>query len=202
MNEQLIAAAEQGDTATVLRLLSNGADINGQDARGRTPVMAATHGNHVATANVLIQAGADVNLRDNMLDNPFLYAGAEGLLDILKLTIAAGADPKLTNRYGGTALIPAAQRGHVEVVREILTHTNVDINHINKLGWTALLEAIVLTDGGVKYQQIVQLLVDHGADVTIPDKEGVTPLQHAQRKNFTAIADILTKVGGKSGGSP
>ena len=99
---------------------------------------------------------------------PFYMRAQRGLLDILKLTIAAGADPKLTNRYGGTALIPAAQRGHVEVVREILMHTKVDINHINKLGWTALLEAIVLTDGGVKHQQIVQLLVDHGADVIDP----------------------------------
>ena len=202
VNEQLISAAEQGDTAMVLKQLSNGADINERDSRGRTPVMAATHGNHVATVKALIQAGADINLRDNMMDNPFLYAGAEGLLDILKLTIAAGADPKLTNRFGGTALIPAAQRGHVEVVREILMHTKVDINHINKVGWTALLEAIVRTDGGLKHQQIVQLLVDYGADVTIPDKEGVTPLQHAQKKNFTAIADILSKAGARSTVSP
>lgn len=202
INEQLIRAAEQGDTPTVLKLLSNGADINGQDARGRTPVMAATHGNRVATVKALIQAGADINLRDNMRDNPFLYSGAEGLLDILKLTIAAGADPELTNRYGGTALIPAAQRGHVENVREILLHTKVDINHINKLGWTALLEAIVHTDGGVKHQQVVQLLVDYGADVTIPDKEGVTPLQHAQKKNFAEIVDILTKASPRNTVSP
>ena len=202
INEQLISAAEQGDTPTVIKLLSIGADINGRDARGRTPVMAATHGNRVTTVKALIQAGADINLRDNMLDNPFLYSGAEGLLDILKLTIAAGADPKLTNRYGGTALIPAAQRGHVEVVREILTHTKVDINHINKLGWTALLEAIVLTDGGIKHQVIVQLLVDHGADVSIPDKEGVTPLQHAQKKNYADIVDILTKAGARNTVSP
>ena len=198
INEKLISAAERGDTPTVLKLLSNGADINGRDVRGRTPVMAATHGNRIATVKALIQAGADINLRDNRMDNPFLYAGAEGLLDILKLTIAAGADPKLTNRFGGTALIPAAQRGHVEVVREILIHTQVDINHINRPGWTALLEAIVLTEGGVQHQQIVQLLVDHGADITIPDKEGVTPLQHAQKKNFIAIADILTKAGARS----
>lgn len=202
INEQLISAAEQGDTPTVMKLLSNGADINGRDARGRTPVMAATHGNRVTTVKALIQAGADINLRDNMLDNPFLYSGAEGLLDILKLTIAAGADPKLTNRYGGTALIPAAQRGHVEVVREILMHTKVDINHINNVGWTALLEAIVHTDGGIKHQQIVQLLVDHGADVSIPDKEGVAPLQHAQKKNFAEIVDILTKASTRNTVSP
>jgi ankyrin repeat protein len=193
--EQLITAPERGDTSTALRLLAAGAPINGRDTQGRTPVMAATHGNHIETVKALIDAGADINLQDTLLDNPFLYAGAEGLLAILKLTIAAGADTKLTNRFGGTALIPASERGHVEVVREILTHTDVDVNHINRLGWTALLEAIVLSNGGVNHQQIVELLLEHRADMTIPDKERVTPLQHARRRNFTAIAAILTRAG-------
>jgi ankyrin repeat protein len=196
MNAQLIAAAERGDPATVRRLLQEGAAIDARDQRGRTPVMAATHGNHVDTVEALIQAGADINIRDDRMDNPFLYAGAEGLLDILKLTIAAGADTKLTNRYGGTALIPAAERGHVAVVEQLLTHTDVDVNHVNNLGWTALLEAIVLSDGGPRHQQIVQLLVDHGADVNIPDKQGVTPLQHARKRGFEAIERILVRAGG------
>src|SRR5262245_13564441 len=197
MNNELIAAAERGDTAGVQQLLQAGANINARDERGRTPVMAATHGNRVDTVAALIQAVADINIRDNRLDNPFLYAGAEGLLDILKLTIAAGADTKLTNRFGGTALIPAAERGHVAVVEELLTHTDVDINHINNLGWTALLEAIVLSDGGPRHQQIVQLLVDHGADVNIADKNGVTPLQHARSRGFDAIELILAQAGAR-----
>src|SRR5262245_55637613 len=197
MSRQLIAAAERGDTDAVRQLLQQGADVNARDERGRTPAMAATHGNRVDTVAALIQAGADINIRDNQLDNPFLYAGAEGLLDILKLTIAAGADTKLTNRYGGTALIPAAERGHVAVVEELLTHTDVDVNHINNLGWTALLEAIVLSDGGTRHQQIVRLLIDHGADVIIPDKHGVTPLQHARNRGFQAIEGILTQAGAR-----
>ena len=195
MNNHLIAAAERGDTATVRRLLQEGANVNTRDERGRTPVMAATHANRVDTVDALIQAGADINIRDNQLDNPFLYAGAEGLLEILKLTIAAGADTKLTNRYGGTALIPAAERGHVAVVEELLTHTDVNVNHVNNLGWTALLEAIVLTDGGQRHQQVVRLLVDHGADVNIPDNHGVTPLQHARNRGFQAIERILVQAG-------
>ena len=197
MNRELIAAAERGDTDAVRQLLQQGADVNARDERGRTPAMAATHGNRVDTVAALIQAGADINIRDNQLDNPVLYAGAEGLLDILKLTIAAGANTKLTNRYGGTALIPAAERGHVAVVEELLTHTDVDVNHINNLGWTALLEAIVLSDGGSRHQQIVQLLIDHRADVNIPDKNGVTPLQHARNRGFRAIEGILTQAGAR-----
>lgn len=194
---QLIAAAQQGDTSTILTLIGQGTDLNGKDAKGRTAVMAATHGNHPETVKALLDAGADVNIRDDRNDNPFLYAGAEGLLEILKLAIEAGADTKLTNRYGGTALIPASERGHVEIVKELLTHSDVNVNHINNLGWTALMEAIVLSDGGTRHQQIVQLLVDHGADVQIPDKDGITPLQHARKSGFTVIEQILVKAGAR-----
>jgi hypothetical protein len=201
LTEQLIRAAEAGDTAAVQRLLKEGADINGRDAQGRTPVMAATHGNRVETVRALIQAGADINIRDNRLDNPFLYAGAEGLLEILRLTIDAKADTKLTNRFGGTALIPAAERGHVEVANELLTRTDVDVNHVNNLGWTALLEAIVLSNGGERHQRIVQLLVDHGANINIPDKDGVTPLKHAQTRGFKEIERILLKAVASAAGA-
>jgi ankyrin repeat protein len=197
MDEQLTSAAERGDTAAVLAMISGGADINAQDARGRTLVMAATHGNHPDTVQALIQAGADINLRDNRRDNVLLYAGAEGLLDILRLAIAAGADTRITNRFGGTALIPAAERGHVDVVRELLTHSDVDVNHVNNLGWTALLEAIVLSDGGPRHQQIVQLLIAHGTNVNLPDKDGVTALQHARQRGFAVIERLLLQAGAR-----
>jgi len=197
MNTALIRAAEQGDTPTVLRLLATGADINHRDANGRTPVMAATHGKQAATVQTLIEAGADINIQDNRQDNPFLYAGAEGLLEILKLTIAAGADTKLTNRFGGTALIPAAERGPVEVVAELLNHTDVDIDHVNNLGWTALLEAVILGDGGPARTEVVRLLVEAGADVDLADGQGVTPLAHARQRGYTAMITLLEGAGAK-----
>lgn len=197
MTRALISAAESGDTPTVLQLLQAGADINGTDERGRTPIMAATHGNQVEIVQALIQAGANIHLQDHRKDNPFLYAGAEGLLEILKLIIAAGADTKLTNRFGGTALIPAAERGHVEVVQELLDHTDVDVNHVNNLGWTALLEAIILSEGGPRHVEIVRLLLAAGADPNLADGDGVTPLAHAQQRGFTQIAELLRAAGGK-----
>src|SRR6185295_16474970 len=84
MSDSLIGAAERGDATAVQRLLAEGADINTQDARGRTPVLAATHARQVDAVRALIQAGADVNIRDARKDNVLLYAGAEGLLDILR----------------------------------------------------------------------------------------------------------------------
>jgi ankyrin repeat protein len=129
-------------------------------------------------------------------DSPFLLAGAQGRLEILRLTLAAGADLKSSNRYGGTALIPAAHHGHVATVRELLT-TRIDVDHVNRLGWTALLEAIILGDGGAAHTEIVRLLVAHGANLQLADAQGVTPLAHARSRNQRAIVEILRRAGAK-----
>ncbi|WP_331436762.1 ankyrin repeat domain-containing protein [Gordoniibacillus kamchatkensis] len=65
------------------------------------------------------------------------------------------------------------------------------------MGWTALMEAIVLGHGGKEHQAIVRLLIDHGADVNIKDKDGVSPLTHANARGFVAIADMLVKAGAR-----
>lgn len=115
----------------------------------------------------------------------------------LHITSSAGADPSVTNRYGGTALIPASEHGYVDVIKELLTSTDIDINHVNDLGWTALLEAVILGNGDKKQQQTVQLLINHGADVNIPDNKNVTPLQHARKRGFKEIEQILLKARAK-----
>ncbi|MFS0764295.1 ankyrin repeat domain-containing protein [Peribacillus phoenicis] len=197
MNEQLIQAVERKETERIRSLIEQGADINAQDSEGRTATMIATYNNDVETAKILIEAGADVNIQDDMKNSPFLYAGAEGYIEILKVAIEAGADPTITNRYGGTALIPASEHGYVEVIKELLTKTDIEVNHVNDLGWTALLEAIILNDGDGKQQQTVQLLIDYGADVNIPDNSSMTPLQHAREKGFKEIEQILLTAGAK-----
>lgn len=195
MNEQLFQAVERGEADTVRNLIRDGVNLNAQDSEGRTGIMIATHNNDVETAKILLEAGADVNIQNDMKDNPFLYAGAEGYLAILKLTIDAGADPTITNRYGGTALIPAAEHGYIDVVEVLLTQTKIDVNHVNNLGWTALLEAIILNNGNKSQQEAVQLLIEHGADVNIADHDNVTPLQHAREKGFKEIEAILLTAG-------
>ncbi|HBU83472.1 MAG TPA: ankyrin repeat domain-containing protein [Paenibacillus sp.] len=187
------AAAEAGHTDAVLRFIAQGAGLNDRDTRGRTALMAAVHGNKPETARLLVEAGADVNIQDQRLDNMLLYASAEGLREMVELAIKAGADTRLTNRFGGTALIPAADRGHVDIVEILLTSTDVDVNHINNLGWTALLEAVILGDGGTRHQQIVALLLQYGADPLIADRDGVTALAHARRNHYIEMERMLTQ---------
>jgi ankyrin repeat protein len=196
IDQALIAAAEQNDVAGVQRLLAEGADVQARDGRGRTALLAATERNHVESARLLIDAGADVNAQDRKSDSPLLLAGASGHLEILKLILRARPDFKVYNRFGGTALIPAAERGHVDIVRELL-HTDIDVNHVNRLGWTALLEAIVLSDGGPRHQEVVRLLIAGGADVNLPDRDGISPLAHANLKGFRKIAALLQDAGAR-----
>jgi hypothetical protein len=108
------------------------------------------------------------------------------------MTLLRGADLASVNRYGGTALIPAAHHGHIETVRELLD-TEIDIDHVNNLGWTALLEAIILGDGGPTYIEIVRLLIEAGADTNIADDDDVSPLAHATSENYVEIADMLRR---------
>lgn len=185
----LLDAVRAGDVGQVRDVVAT-ADLEARDREGRTALLLATRADEVEIAKILIAAGADVNARDDIKDTPFLYAGAEGRDEILKLILATG-NAKIgdTNRYGGTALIPAADRGHPSTVR-ILIDAGLDVDHVNNLGWTALLEAVILGDGGPAHQ-VVGILVDAGAR-QIPDRDGVTPLEHARQRGFDAMVERMT----------
>lgn len=201
MTSKLIEAVQSASETAVADEIGRDAKpsaLEARDAAKRTPLMIATRANRVEIARLLIEAGADVNAKDNIRDTPFLYAGAEGRDEILTLILATGkAKLDDTNRYGGNALIPAAHHGHPSTVK-ILLEAGVEVNHVNALGWTALLEAVLLGDGGPVYQQIVGLLVDAGADPSIADKDGVTPLEHARRLRYDEMVQRMERgpVGG------
>ena len=107
-----------------------------------------------------------------------------------EVLLPARPDLTIRNRFGGVSLIPASERGHVAYVRRVV-RTNIDVNHVNDLGWTALLEAVILGDGSPRYQQVVGTLLSAGADPKLPDRDGVTALEHAQRRGHAAIAQLL-----------
>jgi hypothetical protein len=197
--QRLIEAAARGDTGGVRQLLDAGAPVNARDARGRNAVLAATQGGHVAAARLLIERGADVNAQDDIDDSAFLLAGARGHTDIIRVALPR-ADPKVVNRYGGTALIPACHYGHVETVRVLLAWrgpNRIDIDHVNRLGWTALLEAVILGDGGPAHTEIVRLLLQDGANPNRADNAGVTPLRHARQRGRERVATLIAAAGGR-----
>lgn len=118
--------------------------------------------------------------------------GANGFHEILSLTLAAGADTTSVNRFGGTTLLPSSEKGYLRTVQKCL-EAGVAVNHMNNLGWSALLEAVILGNGGRLYSDIIQLLVDAGADVQLPDRDGKSSLQHAEAMGQEKVIRILNK---------
>ena len=147
----------------------------------------------------LLEHGANVdfyNPDDKIIDQTaFLSAGANGFNDILEILIPYEPDVSIRNGYGGNALIPATEKGHVDTVRFLLEKTKVDVNFVNHYGWTALLEVTIYGSDNETYQEIVHLLLEHGAEPRLADKDGVTPLEHARRRNLTMIIPLLLDEG-------
>jgi hypothetical protein len=194
----LIAVAEAGDLDRVERVLERGASVRGRDGDGRTALTAAAFGNHVDVARVLIAAGADVNAKDDTVQSPYLIATSEVGDDprLLELTLDNGAEVDDKDSYNGTGLIRAAERGFPRIVRRLL-EAGIDRDHINRLDWTALHEAIVLGEGGRPHVATVRALIDGGVDVNIPDGDGVRPLALAEERGYDEIAELLRDAGAR-----
>ncbi len=182
---------KNNDLQSVKNLLANGADVNSTDNSKRSLLLIATNNSNIEIAKLLLKHDADVNQQADNQDSPFLYAGASGQTELVQLFLDHGARFDVFNRYNGSSLIPACERGHVETVRLLANTKNYPVDHVNRLGWTGLMEAIVLGNGSKKYQQIVQILKDAGAKMDIPDSDGVTPLQHAQQRGYKEIVAII-----------
>lgn len=191
LDHDLLIAARTGDTDGVRTAIEGGARVDARDEELRTPLLLAALGDHVEAARLLVAAGADPDAQDRREDSPWLVTGVTGSVAMLHVLLPAGPDLTLRNRFGGVSLIPAAERGHVAYVREVLRLTDIDVDHVNRLGWTALLEAVILGDGGRAHQEIVELLLGAGASPQLPDGDGVTALAHAERRGFTELAALL-----------
>ncbi|HLM07689.1 MAG TPA: ankyrin repeat domain-containing protein [Blastococcus sp.] len=186
----LLAAAAAGDADGAAVALRAGADLETRDGHQRTALLLAAADDRLDVARLLVALGADPDALDDRHDTPWLVTGVTGSVPMLEALLPAGPDLTIRNRFGGVSVIPAAERGHVDYVRRVVT-TGIDVNHVNDPGWTALLEAVVHGDGSAPYQEIVRILLAAGADPAIRDATGRTALQHAEVRGQTAVAEIL-----------
>ena len=188
--QRLLAAAADGDADSVAMALRGRADLEARDDHERTALLLASTYDRVAVARLLVMMGADPDALDDRHDTPWLVTGVTGSVAMLETLLPADPDLTIRNRFGGISVIPASERGHVDYVRRVV-QTDTDVNHVNDLGWTALLEAVILGDGSAPYQEIVRILLDAGADPDIADGDGVTALEHAAGTGQNAVAAIL-----------
>ena len=193
----LHAAAWTGDIARIDKLLAGRADPNLRDGHGRTPLHVATFARQRGAISALVRGGADLGLlEDDRYDCVTIAAVADDE-DTLRLLLQLGGSAKLiTSRYDGTALIAAAHLGHDGVVRQLI-NAGAPLDHVNNLHWTALIESIVLGNGGPRHLATLKLLVEAGANTQLADRQGQTPLALARSRGYDAMVQALLKAGAR-----
>jgi len=182
--EGLHQAAHQGDIDALQKLIKNGANVEAEDSSGRTPLIVAAFASHDEIVTALSAAGANLNALENRAYDIVTIAAVADDVPLLDLALELGANSgNITSPYDGTALIAAAHLGHSAVVNSLI-QAKAPLDHINNLGWTALIEAVILGDGGPDHVETAKLLLEAGADPSIADSQGVTPLEHAKSRGF------------------
>ena len=193
----LLAAAAGGDVTGLRSRLDKGANPDVRDSYRRTPLHVAAYAAQHEIMRLLVAAGADPNALENDRYDIVTIAAVADDVPTLEVALTLGArSTNVTSRYDGTALIAAAHLGHVEVV-SILVDAGAPLDHVNNLGWTALIESIVLGDGGARHTETLKLLVDAGADVDLPDGNRQSPRELAQARGFTEMVKILEAAGAR-----
>lgn len=184
-------AAWQGDLPKLNALIASGANLDPRDPRGRTPLQVATHARQREAIKLLAKAGANLDLLEDDRYDAVTIASVADDAATLSLLLSLGANAgQTTSRYDGTALIAAAHLGHDEVVRRLIA-AGAPLDHVNNLHWTAVIESIVLGDGGPRHQRTLAALVDAGASLKLADRQGNTPLQLAKARGYTAMVRLL-----------
>ena len=193
----LLAAAARGNVAEIERLTSSGERTDIRDGHGRTPLHVAGFLGHHAAMRALVAAGANPNALENDRYDIVTIAAVANDVETLRVALALGGSAKnITSRYDGTALIAAAHLGHAEVVRTLI-RAGAPLDHVNNLGWTAVIESIVLGDGGVHHTDTLRALVEAGANVNLADRTGQTPLALARARGYDAMAAMLQAAGAR-----
>ena len=191
----LHAAAQRGDLALLQNAAGQG--VNARDGNGRTPLHVAAFARQRAAITALARAGADLNLLENDRYDAVTIAAVADDEETLRVLLSLGASARqVTSRYDGTALIAAAHLGHDGVVRQLIA-AGAPLDHVNNLHWTAVIEAIVLGNGGPRHQQTLHALVAAGANLQLADRQGNTPMKLAHSRGYPEMVKMLEQSGAK-----
>ena len=173
-----VAVAHASNPAVVAALVNAGADPNSRDAWGETPLFRALdarfrRGNLPAIGQ-LLNAGADPNARSKAglwEATPLHRAAKRGLLEAATALLDGGADPDAGPR---TPLHDAAFRQRT-MLTSLLLARGADPNARDQLGRTPLSTALAPLAPGTVDPQVIEILLDGGANARLRDHEGVTP---------------------------
>jgi len=204
-NAKLLDAAEAGDRATSLRLLSEKADPNTAGPDGTTAIMYASANDDIELVRALIKAGANVKVKNQFGTSAITEAAIIGSAPIIDALLKAGADANTKTPEGETSLMEAARAGKLEAAKRLLD-AGADANA--KETWGG--QSAIMWAASQGQPEMIKLLASRGADVnargvihqwerkviTEPrpkdmNKGGFTPLLYAAREGCVECAKAL-----------
>ena len=186
-------AAAHGHTETVCYLLGL-PDVDVNHGNFNALQCAAMNG-HTEVVRVLIDAGADIDIKDNYDGcSPLHYACESESLESVKMLVRAGAGVRATNHRGETCLVRAVHAAHygdTEILRYLVCLPEVDVNYRQGGNCTALHYAV----DEKPRTDVIQVLIDAGADIDAKNSEGRSPLHSACASGELDVVKMLVEAG-------
>eukprot|EP01032_Pedospumella_encystans_P015869 gene15869-18130_t len=174
--------------------------IEAVDAKGRTALLAASGAGIVDTVKLLLKNKADIKSSDNNGSIPLIVACFAGQLEVVRCLLAFNSEPRWKNKQGinalGAAIVTHKESGgRLDVMRELLRYCKKkDISIVESRNsstqWTPL---IVAAYKG--YADVVELLLEYGADLSAKGKKGFTALIAASQNGWIEVVRVLLKHG-------
>jgi ankyrin repeat protein len=154
------------------------------------PVHDAASDGDLAAMEALLAEGTEIDARGENGETPLILAILKDHADVVELLIAHGADVMARNERGLTPLHAAAYSGSTEVAGLLLDHGAALEDRANVSGATPLMVA-----AEENHVAVAELLIARGADLSIPDRDGFTPLTQAWAKKRTEMVRLLKRHG-------
>ncbi|MBO5285086.1 MAG: ankyrin repeat domain-containing protein, partial [Alphaproteobacteria bacterium] len=215
-NVDLIAAVQRGDDQRVQALLEEGADVNQRDGAENTALLAAVKGGYKNIAEILLKNGADVNARMADLSysvgyyngreetkfyqskglTPLMSALAAGRGDMVELLLENGADTELRDVHEMTALMMAAERKDVSIIKTLLDF-GADITARGKYGDSLISYALTGIDDVAKYKIFADLQDGKAglAQLMVLGDDGFEMLAEKNKREALEMTEMLIEAG-------
>ena len=184
----------EGNIQAVREAIISGVNVNAADDFGRTPLILAAHKGHDEIVNALLDSGADPNHKNAGGMTALMLSAWRGYAEIVSALLHAGADPNAKNNDGETALMFAAMCGHYDILHSLI-ESGADVNIAeNENGITALMFAAGHWRAGGDSSNMVNALLDVGANAKAIDIDGRTALDIARDNPGIEDPDTLKRL--------